>query len=39
MIRKYYLTLPKEAFDDETMFKKFYSHPKNSVEDGEDFQA
>jgi hypothetical protein len=39
MIRDYYLTLPEEAFEDETMFKKLYSHPKNSVEDGENSQA
>ena len=39
MIRDYYLTLPKEAFDDTTMFKKFYSHPIDSVEGGEDAQA
>jgi hypothetical protein len=39
MIRDYYLTLPLEAFDDKTMFKEFYPHPKNSVEGGEDAQA
>jgi hypothetical protein len=39
MIRDYYLTLPKEAFDDTSMFKESYSHPKDSVEGGEDAQA
>jgi hypothetical protein len=36
MIRDYYLTLPQEAFDDKTVFKEMYSHPKDSVEGGED---
>jgi hypothetical protein len=39
MIRDYYLTLPLEAFDDTSMFKEIYSHPKDSVEGGEDAQA
>jgi hypothetical protein len=39
MIRDYYLTLPKEAFDDTSMFKESYYHPKDSVEGGEDAQA
>jgi hypothetical protein len=39
MIRDYYLTLPKEAFDDKTIFKETYSHPKVSMEGGEDAQA
>ena len=39
MIRDYYLTLPQEAFDDKYMFKEMYSHPKDSVEGGEDAQA
>jgi hypothetical protein len=39
MIRDYYLTLPQEAFEDKTMFKDLYSHPKNSGEDGENSQA
>jgi hypothetical protein len=39
MIHDYYLTLPNEAFYDKTMFKDMYSHPKDSVEGGEDAQA
>ena len=39
MIRDYYLTLPKEAFDDTSLFKETYSHPKDSVEGGEDSQT
>jgi hypothetical protein len=39
MIREYYLTLPQEAFDDKNIFKEMYSHPKGSVEGGEDAQA
>ena len=39
MIRDYYLTLPKEDFDDKSKFKEFYSHPKDSVEGEEDSQA
>jgi hypothetical protein len=39
MIRDFYLTLSQEAFDIKSMFKEFYSHPKNSVEGGEDAQA
>ena len=39
MIRDYYLTLPLESFDDKTMFKEQYTHPKVSIEGGEDNQA
>jgi hypothetical protein len=39
MINDYYLTLPKKVFEDRSMFKELYSHPKDSVQGGEDAKA
>jgi hypothetical protein len=39
LIRDYYITLPKEAFDDKDIFKDSYTYSKDSEKNGDDSQA